>query len=158
MKQQLTWICFACLTCLAVACSKGGGSVKLAQVTGTVTFMGKPVEGAVVSFNAEGSPRVAVGETDVGGKYSLSMFDKDDGAMVGQNVVTITGAPGSEPVAPVNAEDYGKAMGIGPGNAPKDVKNAKVSIPAKYADLKKGLLKVNVTEGAANQHDFKLQD
>ena len=158
MSHRCVCVGFTLLMCLSLACSKsGGGAVKLGQVKGKVTFLGKPVEGAIVSFNAEGAPRFAVGETDVEGNYRLSMFDKNDGAVVGQNTVTITGAAASEPVTPTGADDYGKAMGIGAGNAPKIPQNAKVSIPAKYADLKRGLLKVNVQDGA-NEHDFKLQE
>ena len=113
---------------------------------------GKPVEGAVVSFNIDGAPRAAVGETDAAGNYTLTMFDKDDGAGIGQNLVLIAGA--ETPAAPTNVDDYAKAMGIGGTAAPKITKTF---VPAKYADAKKALLKVNVTAGA-NVHDFKLQE
>ncbi len=157
MKHRCLCVFLAFMVCFSVACSKGGGSVKLAPVKGKITFLGKPVAGAIVSFHVEGAPRISVGETDAEGNYRLSMFDKDDGAVVGQNTVTISGSAESEPVTPTNAEDYGKVMGIGAGNTPKDPKNTKASVPSKYADLKRGLLKVNVIDGP-NEHDFKLQE
>lgn len=151
MRLSILIVCMM-ISFFQLGCSGGAGNIKLAPVKGQVTMGGKPVEGAVVTFNLEGAPRAAVGETDAEGKYSLMMFDKDDGAALGQNVVLITGAEAA--VTPTNSDDYAKAMGIG-GKAPP--KATKTFVPVKYSDAKKALLKVNVTAGA-NVHDFKLQE
>lgn len=153
MRRRFLFVCCGLVALAPFGCSKGGSGVNLAPVKGTVTMGGKPVEGAVVSFNMESAPRVAVGETDANGNYSLMMFDKDDGAVVGQNVVTITGAEVAA-APPTSSDEYAKVMGIG-GTAPP--KTTKTVIPSKYADLKKALLKVNVKVGP-NVHDFKLQE
>jgi len=151
MRRRFLIVCTV-ITLIPLGCSGGAGKIKLAPVKGKVTMGDKPVEGAVVTFNMDGAPRAAVGETDAEGNYRLTMFDKDDGAVIGQNVVLITNA--EAPVTPTSPEDYGKAMGIGGAAPPKTTKSF---VPAKYADAKKALLKVNVKEGA-NVHDFKLQE
>ncbi len=54
------------------------------------------------------------------------------------------------PAIPTTSDEYAKSIGIGE-------KATKTSVPSKYADAKKALLKVNVTAGAY-LHDFKLQE
>ena len=128
--------------------------VNLAPVKGQVTYGDKPVAGAMVTFTFEGAPRLAVGETDSDGNYQLTMFEKNDGAVVGQNTVTVS----SSAVAgstPATSEEYEKLMGIGKNPPPKA--DGPTAIPAKYADPKKSPFKVNVSTGQ-NQHDFKLLD
>ena len=153
MSQREVFVACVAMALIPLGCSGGGDTIKLAPVTGKVTLHDKPVEGAVVSFIAEGAPRVAVGETDAEGNYQLTMFDKNDGAAIGQNVVTISSPSDPAPLA-TNAEEYSKTMGIGAGNV---AKVPKVVLPTKYADAKRGLLTVNVKEGA-NEHSFKLQE
>lgn len=56
-------------------------------VTGIVLFKGKPVEGATVTFSSGDSS--AVGRTDAQGKYSLTTFERDDGAAAGEYKVRV---------------------------------------------------------------------
>jgi hypothetical protein len=60
-----------------------------APVQGVVTFQGKPVAGASVSFLCPGAPRPAIGTTDENGKYQLTTFTENDGAILGDHVVTV---------------------------------------------------------------------
>lgn len=147
------------VVCIALAwipfgCSESGSTIALAPVKGKVTLGDKPVAGVTVSFMAENAPRFAVGETDAEGNYQLTMFEKNDGAAIGPNVVTITSSVPAGP-PPTNAEEYSKTMGLGANSSSKPT--PKVVVPEKYADAKRGLLKVVVKAGA-NEHSFKLQE
>ena len=153
MSQRRAFVVCVAMAWIPLGCSGEVSTVKLAPVKGKVTLGDKPVAGVTVSFMAEGTPRFAVGETDAEGNYQLTMFDQNDGAAIGQNIVTITS---SSPTAlpATNADEYSKAMGFGTKSSSKP---PKVVIPAKYADAKRGLLKVIVKAGA-NEHSFKLQE
>jgi hypothetical protein len=83
--------CVLCLGLLVAGCSGAPGDrPELAPVSGTVVYNNKPIEGAEVSFWAEGAPRPAKGLTDAEGKFTLSMFDFNDGAVPGPNKVTVS--------------------------------------------------------------------
>lgn len=63
----------------------------MGTVSGTVTYQGKPLAGAVVSFIPEkAGDRSAGGTTDESGRYQLTTFESSDGAIVGKYRVTVT--------------------------------------------------------------------
>ena len=70
------------------------------QVTGSVTFQGKPLEGAIVSFTPKAGGPPASGTTDADGKYILSTESHGDGAVVGEYAVTIAKYDRKEPAVP----------------------------------------------------------
>lgn len=76
----------ACLVC--GGCS-GSDRPATAPVRGQVTFRGKPVAGATLSFLCDGAPRPAVGTTDAAGAYQLTTYEPNDGAVAGTHVVTV---------------------------------------------------------------------
>lgn len=60
-------------------------------VTGTVTWKGKPVEGAWVVFvPQEAGGQAAAGITDAQGRYRLTTFVEGDGALEGEYRVKVT--------------------------------------------------------------------
>lgn len=152
MSQRHVLVVCVALAGIPLGCSGDGSNVPLAPVKGKVMLGDKPVAGVTVSFMAESAPRFAVGETDAEGNYQLTMFEENDGAAIGPNVVTITSSTPPGP-PPTNAEEYSKVMGLGTDKP----KTQKVIIPEKYADPKRGLLKVIVKAGA-NEHSFKLKE
>ena len=77
---------------LLSGCGDGIDRPETVPVTGTVLYNGKPVEKAVVSFSCEGAPLSAVGVSDAEGKFTLSTFGYNDGAIVGTHVVTVSKA------------------------------------------------------------------
>ena len=81
--QRPALLCIAAAATLSVlGCGASGPATH--AVTGTVTYQGSPVEGATVGFSpAAGEVRSAVGVTDSQGKYQLTTFEQDDGAMEG---------------------------------------------------------------------------
>ncbi|MGL4464990.1 MAG: hypothetical protein ACRC1K_22790, partial [Planctomycetia bacterium] len=87
--------CFSCRAATAafwlaavgstVGCeAKFADRPKLHPVTGVVKQAGKPVAGAQVAFHNGKSPRLAAGVTDADGRYRLTTFARDDGAIEGE--------------------------------------------------------------------------
>ncbi len=150
----------AVLTVLAASCWGCGGGVadrpKVARVSGTVTYQGKAVEDAVLTFSAAGAPRKATGKTDAEGKFTLTTFLTDDGAVAGDHVITITKLKGPPPPA-MNVEtggaEYTKAM----ESAAKPAVAADTGLPAKYADPEKSGLMRTVTLQGPNEFKIDLE-
>ena len=75
----------------------GTNEYETTPVSGVVTCQGKPVANATVNFtpNAEeGRPkgqrgRVALGLTDKDGRFTLTTYKDNDGAIVGSHTVTV---------------------------------------------------------------------
>lgn len=82
----------AALLALATLTVVGCGDSKPATypVTGVVTYNGQPVEGATVGFTStDAEIQPAIGVTDAQGKYTLTTFEKDDGALPGEFKVRV---------------------------------------------------------------------
>ncbi len=70
---------------------------KTVSVSGVVTCQGVPVANATVNFTplaeagrAAGQPgRVALGKTDPNGRFTLTTYENNDGAIVGRHTVTV---------------------------------------------------------------------
>src|SRR5205085_8418079 len=84
---------------LAAGC--GGGKGGTSGVRGRITYKGKPVAKANVSFTpVEGASRAAAGLTDTNGTYSLGTFSTNDGAIPGKyRVSVIARGPDRQPKA-----------------------------------------------------------
>ena len=76
-------------TSLLTGCGGGADRPAMVPVSGTVNYNGSPVEGATVTFAAGTSSRSSNGVSDSSGKFKLTTFDTNDGAPVGEYVVTI---------------------------------------------------------------------
>ena len=59
-------------------------------VTGTVTFQGKPVAGAAITFVPTGEGEAASAITDSEGKYALTTWQAGDGARPGEYRVKVS--------------------------------------------------------------------
>ena len=149
MKLPKTYL-FGVLSLTLMFCSLGcGGSgdaedlpENFGKVTGVVKMNGKPLEGAVVTFQSTKpkSGGAASGATDKEGKYTIRYTGGIMGAVVGENHVTITssGPPISE-------------TGVIPEfNDP---------IPAKYntGAQNNPEMKVEVKEGEENVFNFNIE-
>jgi hypothetical protein len=97
-----------CLRALLVAVAAVTGCQKtIAPVSGRVTFNGKPLANATVSFQPRGTrddplpPGTgSVGHTNRDGRYSLRMVEPDQpGAVVGTHVVRISVSTGDRDAA-----------------------------------------------------------
>lgn len=147
-----------CLIVTTVGCSGATNDrPAVAPVRGTVHYNGQQVEGATVTFASPRSPRTSTGITNDQGEFQLTIFDAKDGAVVGENLVSIRRdqpASGSE-TPEMNAMQYAEAMQSGQGMPRRETRN---TIPARYADLEKSRLKRTVAEGELNEFHFELTD
>lgn len=126
---------------VAILMSGCGGAAKPqpVPVKGTVVFRGKPLANARVTFFAPKAPVPAIGDTNESGEFVLSMYSKGDGALVGENKVTVALLPSASgggmamPPDPTKiasgTADVPTKMQIGTGKK-KEVS----SLPALYSD------------------------
>jgi hypothetical protein len=81
----------AAVTLLAACSGCGPGGPELADVTGTVTLDGKPVQGAILEFiPQEPGKSTAWGSTDEDGRYEMAFGQSRQGAFPGRTLVRIT--------------------------------------------------------------------
>jgi hypothetical protein len=81
----------------------------LASVEGTVTFRGKPVEGASVVFvPAVAGKRAAVGTTDATGRFRLTTKDPGDGALPGAYAIAVSKTEASGGLSAAEAEQWSR--------------------------------------------------
>jgi hypothetical protein len=146
-NDWLSFACWAAIIMILPGCGRGQNVPKTAAVHGCVKLDGKPVEGADVGFYYQGAGgRPAIGKTDVLGRYSLSTFGVNDGAILGQHAVVISkfvfgsGATGSAGQATGNA---GKSAPP-PGPMELATTNAKSVLPLKYSKASESGLTVEV--------------
>ena len=137
-----------------VGCS-GASSVKVYPAGGTITYDGKPLEGATVMFvPAKGAP--SDGTTDASGKYTIKTNGKP-GAPVGSNKVMVSKAPAGIPSnMPANPTPDDMKLMMQKGGKPLA---AKSEIPEKYSQVEGSGLSADVTSNASqNVFDFDLKD
>ena len=99
MTNRIAWLIMTCVVIAACPGCEEPGTPKV-QVSGTVTFKGKPLKGAIVSFTPKSGGLPASGTTDSAGKYALSTESNLDGAVVGDYTVSIAKYDRKEPAVP----------------------------------------------------------
>jgi hypothetical protein len=139
--------------CLVIATVVGCGSdaPKYANIKGTVTFNGKPIEKGKITFTLLGRPP--------------STMDIDDGkfngqAMVGENRVSVSAMKrvANAPKIPKQAELYMKGMNSGrqdAGTVSEHDPNAVDYIPAEWG--MQGKQTRVVEPGATNEFEFNIK-
>lgn len=153
------------LVSLALVGCGGGGDENpaTAAATGTVMYQGKPVAGATVSFVKEGAARSGVGVTNAEGKFQISTFANNDGAIIGDHVVTVVKKTGQgaalEPYNPnMTPEEQMKKMREFSQKTPDQTAKAD-ELPAKYANPAVSGLKAIVSKDSSkNNYTFELVD
>lgn len=126
------------------------GSVDLVSVSGTVALDGKPLQGAVITFEDPEKGTFSFARTDSSGEYTLQFDSQMDGVIAGKKVVQISttrnvlGLKGEEGV------EEGESSSEG-GDTPKATQEA---IPACYN--KESKLAVEVTSSTTT-FDFDLK-
>lgn len=152
---------FAIGLCLAVGCG-GNGFPDPVPVSGKVTYQGKPVEGAQVTFLSQTGGRSANGRTDASGAYKLTTFNTEDGAIPDEYTVTIAkieaGASGEsiDATGDEMGADYGAMMDSAAASAATgdDIDSR---LPARYANPAESGLARTVAEGQPNEFNFDLE-
>ncbi len=137
------------VTAVAILLCAGCGGVvdrpQLAPVSGVVMMDGKPLADVNVTFYFDGeqAPRPAVGTTDESGKFRLTTFDTNDGAIVGTHIVTVTKIEKKADAAnmEIGGDAYTAAMNAAANpNAPPP----KQLLPSKFATKDTSPLRVTV--------------
>ncbi len=136
---------------LLIGCGDSGHE-ETASVTGTVTLEGTPVtKGSITFYPPKGRP--AMGSIQSDGTYSLTTFDQDDGALLGNHRVTITAKETvGGPPTPASLEDEIKQAGK---TSPQSLAKVVWLVPQEYSNRKTSKLEAEVVSGS-NTHDFNL--
>jgi hypothetical protein len=163
-KRKLSfapWILLGAICALA-GCSRNSRPDTY-PVTGVVTYKGKPAAGASVAFLAPGASRHAVGTTDEAGKFQLTTFEPNDGAIGGTHVVTVSkteSPPGPSYVASpdgrVDPAAIERAM-LEAARHRERADRAGSELPEKYANHATSDLRLEVVEGP-NHFEIELKD
>jgi hypothetical protein len=143
MFRNLSAVCLFALSIFAAGCTGGSGDApKTVPVKGTVTVDGKAMGKLGVVFMPEKGKggKVATGETDSEGHFTLMTNIPGDGAPVGTYSVSITPVEENNPPMP-GMEGYKK-----PGPPP---------FARKYTDVTKSGLTAAVDKDPA-KNDFKF--
>ena len=122
----------------------------------TVTYKGKPVADATVTFiNQEGDAAPAYGKTDAQGVAKMKTYVEGDGAVLGQHKVTITKTEsvGGGSSALQDSKDY-----VPPAGGATPLPTTKNLIPEKYGLLATSSLTAEVKKDGKNEITFDLQD
>lgn len=147
--------CILTLTGIGFCIGCGGepGLKGLISATGTVTYQGKPVEGAQVVLSPETSGgRAAAGQTDAEGRFRLNSLKQNDGVMPGTYQVMISKR---KVVGSMTADEAREWFRTNAGPPPgKPIKN---SLPEKYGNVEESELTVEVTVGGENDFTFDLE-
>jgi hypothetical protein len=145
---------------LVVGCQPAGADRPATfKVTGTVTMGGAPLEGASVMFVPKTPPgNAASGITDASGKYALSTFGGDDGAVPGDYFVVVRKYEAAAPAtggtaAPAGGEVEQDADFTGEAVTEEGAKNL---LPEKYASPATSGFTATV-EAKDNSFDFPLE-
>ena len=117
------------------------------KVSGRVTYQGKPVvTGQIMFIPAHGRPAIAsIGED---GSYTLTTFDKGDGAAIGKYSVTINATRTIGGPTATSLEEEGRM--------PSEPPRVERLVPEKYSQRQTSPLKAEVKEGD-NVINFDLE-
>jgi hypothetical protein len=155
MAQTKAFAVVLCVIAGALVCGcHRGQRFSMAPVHGQVTFQGKPVGGATLTFLCAGAPRLAIGTTDEGGNYTLTTFQPSDGAIIGEHVVTVNfyGSQPDEEALEKSAKGKSQSQAIAEAMKKTLEQNKKIAktapaIPAKYKERRTSDLRKEVVAG-----------
>ena len=124
------------------------------KTAGTVTLDGQPLEGATVSFFPQGDFKPANGKTDSAGRFEMTTFNANDGAMTGSFGVAVARYPELKIETTPEGTPWTEDMeSDAPPEADKPDEN---DLPKKYADPETSGLTATVVKGDNNVVNFEL--
>ena len=166
-SKALLFLLVAMSLSLGCSGSDDPNRLKTYPVSGTVKLNGTAVEGATVTFQLTEGKENAIGLTDKSGKYTLSTFSPNDGAVAGQYKVSISKfdletpnvsselTPGKINSGDLPADYAAPSANSGVGKGGD--KGPKNSLPAKYAKADSSALRALVDPKGGNKFDFDLK-
>jgi hypothetical protein len=119
-RNPVKFVSIAFLAVALCGCSK---SANVGEVTGRVTYQGKPVAFAAVEFQPLGDGKSSLGWTDENGDYTAMYTLSQEGVLIGKHKVSLrTYPPEGESPPPVPAEyAQGKEFEVLPGSNRLDI-------------------------------------
>jgi hypothetical protein len=161
MVVRIRWVAVGAVLMLAALTGCWGksevkGRPKVYPVSGRITYKGEPVVGADVTFVCEEKERSAFGRTDSQGRFKLTTFSPNDGAVEGKHLVTVVKVDHGEapPQPPVDDPAYDPEAVNRAAAAPPP----KSLVPVKYGNPKTTDLFVVVTAGDNPEVTLELTD
>jgi hypothetical protein len=148
---------FVVLSLVAAISGCGSGHPQTVPVSGVVTYQGQPVAGAQVSFLAEGAARAGYGTTDDAGKFQLSTYGANDGAVLGSHTVTIVKPTETVTGAGMSPDDPDAGYAAAMAQAAQGGSAVKGVLPDKYANPNTSGLTADVTQAGPNEFTFALE-
>ncbi len=142
----------ALLIVAVVALSGCGEKTGTIPISGKVTYQGKPLANARVTFAPKAGGRPADGITNVDGQYKLGTYMAGDGALPGDYSVAISHSD-VDVTKPPSTEITDGAV-----YEPMKEDVAKSKIPAKYQSPAQSGLKAVVEASGPKVFDFALVD
>lgn len=97
-------------------------------VSGTITFEGEPLEGAVVMFRSTAKPLTAQAMTDEDGFYELRTYADRDGAVAGEHTVAVRKTQKVANQFALEEDDSGSSSG--PSSRLQDLLPLEFAVPA----------------------------
>jgi hypothetical protein len=159
--RPATLTIIAGLALISVAGCGDDGLPRRYSVSGTVTYLGKPVESGTITFHPIGQKGHSAGGTIAAGNFTLSSVANDDGAVPGQYKVTVASLKqsvgGGDPKLKLM---YEKAQATGGVPIPPQVKKQLKTehlVPAKYERPETSDLTADV-QAHSNVFPFELKD
>ncbi len=157
----MVWPALGLAACLVTGCGGGGGPrPATGKVHGKVLYNGKPLTKGTVIFvpilgKGGETGQSASGAIDPDGSFTLTTFNSNDGAILGQHTAVIQSGPEIEPGS---AKGGGTMTGAMPEFGGKNAAKApKAAVPEKYTSAEKSPLKYTVEKGD-NSFDIELKD
>lgn len=148
----------AMIAVVVSGCSRNAKPTRT-PVSGVVSYQGKPVEGATVSFSPIGTGVIATAITDSSGKYALHTFEEGDGAVPGDYRVTIAKMITEDKMAGKSPDEISEAyIAMQARGEAIPQPQVKYLLPKQYATAETSTETASVKPGQPNTFDFNLVD
>jgi len=153
MFQRIFVLALGCLGTISIFGCSGGQAEnpnwpKRFKATGTVTYQGKAIEGADVTFTNTQANSTGTGKTDSSGRFTLTTYLQDDGVVAGAQAVSIRRVDVVDKTPKdVDVSAGGKAL-------PPEITWI---IPEKFSNPTQSGLTASVTESGPNDFKFDLK-
>ena len=122
------------------------GRLPTYQVTGTVNYQGKPLDGADVILQFTEHNKASFGRTNSSGQFTLGTYESSDGALAGEALITVS----KWEQLPANTTPIAGQPGYDPSKAYIPEKEPKLLVPKKYTDFSTSGLKTVIDASASN--------
>ncbi len=150
--RRACWVCLlAGLLLPAVSCKRTPTSAEHVEVTGTVSYKGKPVTGGQISFVTVENAFTSNGIIDEQGHYSIK-------APVGDVKIAVNTEMLNPSAAGSHMQGATKGAGRPDSGEPSPIKGTYVAVPKKYRTADTSDLTYTVKKELTQTHDVELKD